>query len=231
MPHASPRPSSRPARPGHRRALVPSGARPARGPRFRGGVFVAGALALLGACGAEGQGGGPPPLRPETVLGCGQEIAGATPRGLADRGVALVFVEATAGRGAEASPRPVTLELEEIDTGERVRLGCSRTEAGRTVAYGLAPSGRWRLSAVAPLAGEPGVAASLRTAEAGAEDELRLGAGEAMHLGRAAWTLPAGSGPAMLRADMPDRAAREDAQRIAPGMAPALLLRELLGSG
>ncbi|MEC9432231.1 MAG: hypothetical protein VYD87_04930 [Pseudomonadota bacterium] len=145
--------------------------------------------------------------------------------------MALVFVEATAAIAAEASPRPVTLELVEIDSGARARLPCAERRAGRVVAYGLVPMGRWRPAAVAPVEGAPGVDQPLAGAGTGAEDELRLGAGEAMHLGRAAWTFPAGSGAPALRAGMPDAEARADARRIAPGMAPALLLRALLRSG
>ncbi|MDF2234487.1 hypothetical protein P2H44_18155 [Albimonas sp. CAU 1670] len=185
----------------------------------RAGAALVG-LVALGACGAgtPGGDGGPPPRPPMAVAECRQLIAAASPETLAARGVALLIAEPRLVEGGAS--RPVALRLHEQATGETATLDCVDGD----VVWGAIPPGRWRVDALAPAGGAGGAEIPLAGTAVG-EDELRLGAGETVHLSHPVWTRQGGT--LAFRSELDERAERATVRRLAPNVGTALLLREL----
>ncbi|SFJ11476.1 hypothetical protein [Albimonas pacifica] len=177
-------------------------------------------LATLAACagGTPGGDAGPPPRPPMAEAECRGLLATASPRTLAAQGAALLIAEPELIEGGTA--RPVSLRLREQVSGETASLDC----VDGSVVWGAIPPGRWNVEALVPAGGAPGAAIPLAGTEAGA-DELRLGAGETMHLSRPTWTRQGGA--LSFRSRIDARAQTALVERMAPNVGTALLLREL----
>lgn len=177
-------------------------------------------LATLAACAAGTPGGdaGPPPRPPMAEAECRGLLATASPATLAAQDVALLIAEPRLIENGAA--RPVGLRLREQTTGETASLDC----ADGAVAWGAIPPGRWNVEALIPAGGAPGEAIPLAGAPE-AEDELRLGAGETMHLSRPVWTRRGGA--LSFRSEIDERAHDALVDRMAPNVGTSLLLREL----
>lgn len=219
-----------------RRPARPAGP-PSRHPRARRAASRLGAglmaLAALGACAAGGDaarstpgaGTGASSARPApSAAECRALLADARPQALAARGVALVLARPELVEGAAA--RPVALRLREQMTGAGTTLGCVDVSPEGTVVYGGVPPGRWHLEALVPLAaGAPAGDAIAPGDSPATQDELRFGAGEAVHLGRPSWRRV---GAALdFRPGLDETAERATVRRLAPQVGTALLLRQL----
>ncbi|WP_339948988.1 hypothetical protein [uncultured Albimonas sp.] len=175
-------------------------------------------LVALGACAGGSPEGGPPPRPPMAEAECRALVASASPEALSARGAALLIVEPSLIEGGVA--RPVGLRLREQTSGEIATLDCLE---GGTV-YGAVPPGRWNVDALIPIGGASGETIPLAGTVV-ATDELRLGAGETMHLSRPIWTRQGGA--LSFRSEYDDRAQVATVRRLAPNVDTALLLREL----
>ena len=184
-----------------------------------------GALAIaLAACAAGGdiRKSGPPPRPKMDAIACHELIATASPKVLSGKGVALVLAEPELIEGGQA--RPIALRLREQLTGEEAVLDCLETDARRAVVWGAVPPGRWHVVGLEPAGGAEGPSLPLPESDA-TRDELRLGAGETMHLSHPVWTRAGGT--LTFRSDFEEKEERRTVKTLAPNVGTALLLREL----
>ncbi len=170
-------------------------------------LMAAAAVALAGCAGG-------PVTEPTACEGAAAE---ATPALLAERGMALLLVEAAAEDGAGVVPVAVTLE---DPAGERaIRLACLDRREDGVVSWGVLPAGEWRAVSLLALRGDPRLAPL-------SGPSLRVEAGEVLHLGRPLWRFsPAGAQAEGL--GLSPEQARADAEALVPGVADAVRLRPL----
>lgn len=170
-------------------------------------LITAAAAALAGCAGVE--------VAEPTA--CDGAAAEATPALLAERGMALLMVEAAAEDGAGVVPAAVTLE---DPAGERaIRLACLDRRDDGVVSWGVLPAGEWRAVSLLALRGEPRLASVDGPA-------LRVEAGEVLHLGRPLWRFSPFGAQAAGQGLSAERA-HADADALVPGVAEAVRLRPL----
>ena len=149
---------------------------------------------------------------------CRALVATASPEALSARDAALLIVEPRLIEGGSA--RPVGLRLREQSSGRTAVLDC----VDGAVVWGAIPPGRWNPEALVPAGGGSGEAIPLAGTVVGM-DELRLGAGETMHLSHPTWTRQGGALSFSSELDAAGQLAT--VRRLAPHVGTSLLLREL----